>query len=878
MADRYESGSDRGHQNERGRSGSYSRGSSQGRDFRRSDRFDRSDRGERRFDRNDRGERRDFNRGERGDRGFQRREDRDFNRGDRGYQRRDGGFQRDGERRDFNRGERGDRRFDRSDRGERRFDRNDRGERRDFNRGERGDRGFQRREDRDFNRGDRGYQRRDGGFQRDGERRDFNRGERGDRRFDRSDRGERRFDRNDRGERRDFNRGERGDRGFQRREDAFKRTARPKGSREEFIPRDADEPTIPAGVAAEELDAQALRALATLSGANRDIVARHLVMAGQLIDLDPELAYRHAKAAASRAGRVDVVREAAALTAYASGRYEEALREVRAMRRMRGDQSLRSIEADAERGMGRPERAIEIIDQTDTSTLDLDEQVELVLVSSGARADLGQHEVGLLLVDNALAALPEQTDSFLVARLMSVKADRLRELGRDAEADEVLAQMPEEEDPEIVDIGLYADADVDDKRSPLRGTHGLLHTEFDAALLDLDGTAYAGALPINHAAEATTQVVEAGMKLGFVTNNASRTPEAVAAHLKELGFLASPEQVMTSAMDVVALMEDHFDEGARVFVVGGEGLRQALTAAGYELVESADQAPDAVVQGFDRAVTWELLTEAAYAIQNGARFFATNLDATLPQERGFALGNGSLVKAVQHATHRRPIAAGKPEPGIYLRGAALIEAENPIAVGDRLETDIMGAVAAGIPAMHVLTGVHGARDVIRAPRGQRPTYLALDMRGLVEEHPRPKHHLDGTWTCGVSQVARVLRNGTLTLDGIPLTQPVTLTLDSYRALAAAAWEYSADEPVDCPEITVVANDDPAGILSEPVEDAAAEEANADITQEAPLMEEDEQELIALAQESSEETPAFLPGEEELQELLEETASDEDTEN
>ena len=806
MADRYESGSDRGHQNERGRSGSYSRGSSQGRDFRRSDRFDRSDRGERRFDRNDRGERRDFNRGERGDRGFQRREDRDFNRGDRGYQRRDGGFQRDGERRDFNRGERGDRRFDRSDRGERRFDRNDRGERRDFNRGERGDRGFQ------------------------------------------------------------------------RREDAFKRTARPKGSREEFIPRDADEPTIPAGVAAEELDAQALRALATLSGANRDIVARHLVMAGQLIDLDPELAYRHAKAAASRAGRVDVVREAAALTAYASGRYEEALREVRAMRRMRGDQSLRSIEADAERGMGRPERAIEIIDQTDTSTLDLDEQVELVLVSSGARADLGQHEVGLLLVDNALAALPEQTDSFLVARLMSVKADRLRELGRDAEADEVLAQMPEEEDPEIVDIGLYADADVDDKRSPLRGTHGLLHTEFDAALLDLDGTAYAGALPINHAAEATTQVVEAGMKLGFVTNNASRTPEAVAAHLKELGFLASPEQVMTSAMDVVALMEDHFDEGARVFVVGGEGLRQALTAAGYELVESADQVPDAVVQGFDRAVTWELLTEAAYAIQNGARFFATNLDATLPQERGFALGNGSLVKAVQHATHRRPIAAGKPEPGIYLRGAALIEAENPIAVGDRLETDIMGAVAAGIPAMHVLTGVHGARDVIRAPRGQRPTYLALDMRGLVEEHPRPKHHLDGTWTCGVSQVARVLRNGTLTLDGIPLTQPVTLTLDSYRALAAAAWEYSADEPVDCPEITVVANDDPAGILSEPVEDAAAEEANADITQEAPLMEEDEQELIALAQESSEETPAFLPGEEELQELLEETASDEDTEN
>ena len=182
-------------------------------------------------------------------------------------------------------------------------------------------------------------------------------------------------------------------------------------------------------------------------------------MAGQLIDLDPEAAYQHAQAAVARAGRVDVVREAAALTAYASGRYEEALREVRAVRRMRGDSSLRAVEADAERGLGHPEKAVEIIDATDVSTLDLAEQVELVLVSSGARADLGQAEVGLVIVDDALAALPASTDDELRRRLMEVKAQRLLDLGRDDEAAEVIDAMPAEvEDTEIIDVALYADA------------------------------------------------------------------------------------------------------------------------------------------------------------------------------------------------------------------------------------------------------------------------------------------------------------------------------------------------------------------------------------------------------------------------------------
>ena len=297
-------------------------------------------------------------------------------------------------------------------------------------------------------------------------------------------------------------------------------------STDEYVSPNGNEPTIPAGVSAEELDRDALRALTTLSGPNRDIVARHLVMAGQLIDLDPEAAYQHAQAAVARAGRVDVVREAAALTAYASGRYEEALREVRAVRRMRGDSSLRAVEADAERGLGHPEKAVEIIDATDPATLDLSEQVELVLVSSGARADLGQAEVGLVIVDDALAALPAEADDELRRRLMEVKAQRLLDLGREDEAAEVVASMPAEvEDTEIVDIALYADADVDGKRSPLRGSGAALAEEYDCALLDLDGTAWSGDETIEYAAASVIEAREGrSMASAFVTNNAMRTP------------------------------------------------------------------------------------------------------------------------------------------------------------------------------------------------------------------------------------------------------------------------------------------------------------------------------------------------------------------
>ena len=819
--------------------------------------------------------------------GYQKRQpqwrDRNGERSDRGergnFQRRDddrrGGFRddrRDGDRRDFQR-----RDNDRRDFGGRDDRRGDRGgyQRRDDRRGgfeDRGRGGFQQRDDRRGN-----FQRRDddrrGGFRddrRDGDRRDFQR-----RDNDRRDFGGRDDRRGDRGgyQRRDDRRG-----GFQQRDDRrgnFRDDRRKDASyksyssTDEYVSPNGNEPTIPAGVSADELDRDALRALTTLSGPNRDIVARHLVMAGQLIDLDPEAAYQHAQAAVSRAGRVDVVREAAALTAYASGRYEEALREVRAVRRMRGDSSLRAVEADAERGLGHPEKAVEIIDATDASSLDLAEQVELVLVSSGARADLGQSDVGLVIVDDALAALPSSVDDELRRRLMEVKAERLTELGRDDEAAEVIAAMPViAEDAEIIDVALYQDADVDGKRSPLRGTGNALAEDYDCALLDLDGTAWSGDERIEHAAASVIEAREAGMASAFVTNNAMRTPQQVADKLNSMDFQATPDMVMTSAMDIAAIMAEELAEGSKVLVIGGAGLRLALEERGFVLVDSADDEPAAVVQGLDKQVDWALLSEGAFAIERGAAFYASNLDATLPVERGQALGNGSLVRAIQHATRKRPTAGGKPEPGIYRRASELVGARNPLAVGDRLETDIMGAVAAGVPAMHVLTGVHMARDVIRAPRGQRPSYLAIDMRGLLEAHPAPKHHRDGTWTCGLSQVAKVERSGILTLDDVELTEPVTITIDSYRALAAAAWEYAdaAGSAPSCPEITVVSNDDQTGIVTAPEPSTEPEDDNDffDVAADADNLPE-----------PGAQTPAFLPGEEELEQLLEATADMDD---
>ena len=313
---------------------------------------------------------------------------------------------------------------------------------------------------------------------------------------------------------------------------------------------------------------------------------------------------------------------------------------------------------------------------------------------------------------------------------------------------------------------------------------------YDLALVDLDGVVYRGSDVVAHAAESLDRARSAGMGLVFVTNNASREPESVAAQLVGLGIDADAAEVLTSAQVAVALLAEELPPHARVLVVGGPGLLTAVRAAGFQVVGCAADRPDAVVQGFAPDVSWRELAEAAYAIERGARHVATNRDLTLPNEQGLAPGNGSLVAAVVAATGVQPLSAGKPEPAMFRLAAAARGATRPLVIGDRLDTDLAGARAAGFAGLHVLTGVSSARDAVLAPPPQRPDFLGADLRSLHEAHPAPERGPDGWWTCG-GAAARVA-DGSLDLrtDG-------AAPIDVARAACAAAWSAAdAGEPLD----------------------------------------------------------------------------------
>lgn len=322
----------------------------------------------------------------------------------------------------------------------------------------------------------------------------------------------------------------------------------------------------------------------------------------------------------------------------------------------------------------------------------------------------------------------------------------------------------------------------------LLGSDRPLADVHDLALVDLDGVAYRGHLPIDHAAPSLVEARTRGMRLVFVTNNASREPEQVADQLTGLDIPTEPGEVMTAAQAAAALLRTRLEPGATVLVVGGAGLLTAVRAAGFEVVASADDAPDAVVQGFAPELGWTQLAEAAYAVEKGAWYVASNLDLSLPTARGYAPGNGALVGAVVAATGVTPDSAGKPSPTMYRLVVEREGASRPLVVGDRLDTDLAGARSGDYPGLHVLTGVSSARDAVLAEPGLRPTFLGADLRALLEPHPEPVQR-DGWWVSG-ERAARVV-DGRLELDA-----EGPQGIDVARAACAAAWAAADDgEPV-----------------------------------------------------------------------------------
>ena len=311
-----------------------------------------------------------------------------------------------------------------------------------------------------------------------------------------------------------------------------------------------------------------------------------------------------------------------------------------------------------------------------------------------------------------------------------------------------------------------------------------LYAKYDVALLDLDGVVYIGGQPIPGAPEALHKAKREGMRLAYVTNNASRTPAAVAALLSAMDVPANPSDVVTSAQAAARLLAEKLPPKSRVLVIGSTALRLAVRERGLTPVSTATEDPVAVVQGYGPGIGYGSLAEGGLAVRKGALFVGTNADSTLPGPRGIQPGNGSLLQVIAHATGTSPVIAGKPEPPLHRESVIRTGAKTPLVVGDLLDTDIEAACRAGADSLLVLTGVSRPADAVLAPPRQRPTYIAETLDALLEPYPEVARSDDGV-TCGGWTATRT-ETGQLTVRGHGTGA------DGLRALATAAWAGSAE--------------------------------------------------------------------------------------
>jgi glycerol 3-phosphatase-2 len=303
--------------------------------------------------------------------------------------------------------------------------------------------------------------------------------------------------------------------------------------------------------------------------------------------------------------------------------------------------------------------------------------------------------------------------------------------------------------------------------------------QYDALLVDLDGVVHLGAEVIPAAGPALDEARDQGVAIVFVTNNASQTAVEVAGRLSALGVRTTQDEVLTSSMVAADTLAARLAPGSPVLIVGGAGLAGPIADAGLTPVTAAAESPAAVVQGWSPDLTWALLAEACVALRSGVPWVATNLDRTLPSPRGPLPGNGSMVAALSTATGRTPESVGKPQPALLMTAVKRVGASRPLMVGDRLDTDIAGAVAAAMPSLLVFTGVSGPADVLRAEPSERPDYLGLDISAVHLRHPDVVID-DSSATC---------RGITVSADGevTGSSAPDSDGLDGLRAAAHLAW-------------------------------------------------------------------------------------------
>ncbi|HBV03069.1 TIGR01457 family HAD-type hydrolase [Mammaliicoccus lentus] len=253
--------------------------------------------------------------------------------------------------------------------------------------------------------------------------------------------------------------------------------------------------------------------------------------------------------------------------------------------------------------------------------------------------------------------------------------------------------------------------------------------DYKGYLIDLDGTMYKGSQVIEGAIEFIDYLNKEDKDYLFVTNNSSKTPEEVAEKLNEIGFHTSSEHVITTAMATAGYISEE-SPGATVYMVGGTGLRKSLNDAG--LIVKDDEHVDYVVMGLDEEITYEKLTVACLAVRNGAKFISTNKDVSIPKERGFLPGNGSLTSVVSVSTGQTPIFIGKPETIIMEQALEKIghAKEECIMIGDLYDTDILAGINSGIDTLHVHTGVTTFEEIQR--KEVLPTYSIKNLLEIIE--------------------------------------------------------------------------------------------------------------------------------------------------
>jgi HAD superfamily hydrolase (TIGR01450 family) len=303
-----------------------------------------------------------------------------------------------------------------------------------------------------------------------------------------------------------------------------------------------------------------------------------------------------------------------------------------------------------------------------------------------------------------------------------------------------------------------------------------LAAQHDCLLIDLDGTMFRGDEPTTGAVEALQR---AQTRKFFITNNASRSAAEVAAHLNRLGFTAAGDDIVTSAQTAAHLLAARLSPDAPVLVIGTESLAAEIAAVGLRPVRRAGDHPAAVVQGHSTETGWAELAEAALAIRAGALWMATNIDRTLPSQRGLLPGNGAMVAALRAATDAAPQVAGKPSPDLLTDALARGDFHAALMVGDRLDTDIAGANAARLPSLMVLTGVDSARGAVEAVPAQRPTYIAGDLRSLHADAETLAVGPQPDWRVHVNaEAVTVSATAGADVDGLSVV----------RALAHAVWD------------------------------------------------------------------------------------------